>query len=326
METKNLILKEPSAEELSVITVSQLPIIEEQLSQLKPVIEERTSFALGLECTEGNKQDVKGLRANLTKEKKSLTEKYNQAMEQAIAPIKAVQAKFKDCINCYTEADDSLKTKIAVIEDAQKDAKRETLKAYFDECVQAKGIDFLEFDRLGLKITLSATEASLKKQVANIVGRVATDLKMIATQEDEEEILIEYKQTLNASEAITIVKERKQRIQAEKNRKAQEAERISREQKAEQAVMQAAEEQTKQESAQHIDVPFPEVEQGQADISASAEMLNAPTAETPNLKRFTYNFAVSVDAISQEEANNIMRDKKPKMITWLESEGLYYGK
>ena len=115
------------------------------------------------------------------------------------------QDKYKDCVGLYTKANSQLKAKIDVIEDGLKLEKENSVKEYFEELVTAKKIDFISFERLGLKITLSVSEKKLKEQVNNIVERVATDLKAIEIQENKEEILVEYKKSLNVSEAVSIV-------------------------------------------------------------------------------------------------------------------------
>lgn len=59
---------------------------------------------------------------------------------------------------------------------------------------------------------------SLKNAVKDAIDRVSCDLKMIETQEDKEAILVEYKKSLNVSEAVQVVKARMQAIQEEKER------------------------------------------------------------------------------------------------------------
>ena len=46
---------------------------------------------------------------------------------------------------------------------------------------------------------------SLKNAVKDAIDRVSCDLKMIETQEDKEAILVEYKKSLNVSEAVSVV-------------------------------------------------------------------------------------------------------------------------
>ncbi len=66
----------------------------------------------------------------------------------------------KDCVGLYTKANSQLKAKIDVIEDGLKLEKENSVKEYFEELVTAKKIDFISFERLGLKITLSVSEKS----------------------------------------------------------------------------------------------------------------------------------------------------------------------
>ena len=73
----------------------------------------------------------------------------------------------------------------------------------------------------------------LKETIKSNLDKIMDDLKLIATQEHKDEILYEYKRSLNVSVAITSVTERYKAIEEEKARA--EAERAERE-KAEQAV------------------------------------------------------------------------------------------
>lgn len=323
------ILDEPFSDSTSLIVITQLPAFEEQLTQVKSIIDKRTAVAMQLKCTDDNRKDIKNLRANLNKEKKLLKEKYKEALAEVIAPIENVQQKFKECIAGYDKADEQLKKQIDVIETALKDEKRLKIVEYFEEYAQSRNIDFLTFDDLGITVNLSSSETSLKKQVTAFLERVATDLKMIEMQEDKDEILVEYKKSLNAADAITKVKVRKQSIEEERKRRIEQQEERERRRKAEQAVIDAAKEQEKQkrEASVSDDVPFPEVEpSGQAEILT--EPITAPTevkSELP-LKKFTFSFQASVEAHSKDEALEMLREFKPKLIEFMERSGIEYGK
>ena len=52
---------------------------------------------------------------------------------------------------------------------------------------------------------------------------MAGDLALIETQEHKEEILVEYKRTLNISQAVTTVSDRHQRMEDERQRREQAA-------------------------------------------------------------------------------------------------------
>ena len=303
-----------------LIVINQLPIISERLDKVKDEIKRRTAFADTVTVSEENRQEIKKIRAAMNAEKSRLDEVYKKALEAVIAPIQVVQDKYKDCVGLYTKANSQLKAKIDVIEDGLKLEKENSVKEYFEELVTAKKIDFISFERLGLKITLSVSEKKLKEQVNNIVERVATDLKAIEIQENKEEILVEYKKSLNVSEAVSIVDARHKAIQAEKERKAKQAEQRARELAAAKAVEDAARQQEQIQQA-HMQKENNNSEPIQEPIQET--QLTPPTVK---LKKYPFNFYAYIEATSKEEAIEILRDFKPELIEFMEDRGVHYGK
>lgn len=303
-----------------LIVINQLPVISEQLDKVKAEIQRRTAFADTVTVSEENRQEIKKMRAAMNAEKSRLDEVYKKALEAVIAPIQVVQDKYKDCVGLYTKANSQLKAKIDVIEDGLKLEKENSVKEYFEELVTAKKIDFISFERLGLKITLSVSEKKLKEQVNNIVERVATDLKAIEIQENKEEILVEYKKSLNVSEAVSIVDARHKAIQAEKERKAKQAEQRARELAAAKAVEDAARQQEQIQQA-HMQKENNNSEPIQEPIQET--QLTPPTVK---LKKYPFNFYAYIEATSKEEAIEILRDFKPELIEFMEDRGVHYGK
>ena len=299
-----------------LIVINQLPIISEQLDKVKDEIKRRTAFADTVTVSEENRQEIKKIRAAMNAEKSRLDEVYKKALEAVIAPIQVVQDKYKDFVGLYTKANSQLKAKIDVIEDGLKLEKENSVKEYFEELVTAKKIDFISFERLGLKITLSVSEKKLKEQVNNIVERVATDLKAIEIQENKEEILVEYKKSLNVSEAVSIVDARHKAIQAEKERKAKQAEQRARELAAAKAVEDAA---RQQEQIQQVHM---QQENNNSEPIQETQL----TPPTVKLKKYPFNFYAYIEASSKEEAIEILRDFKPELIEFMEDRGVHYGK
>lgn len=299
-----------------LIVINQLPIISEQLDKVKDEIKRRTAFADTVTVSEENRQEIKKIRAAMNAEKSRLDEVYKKALEAVIAPIQVVQDKYKDCVGLYTKANSQLKAKIDVIEDGLKLEKENSVKEYFEELVTAKKIDFISFERLGLKITLSVSEKKLKEQVNNIVERVATDLKAIEIQENKEEILVEYKKSLNVSEAVSIVDARHKAIQAEKERKAKQAEQRARELAAAKAVEDVA---RQQEQIQQVHM---QQENNNSEPIQETQL----TPPTVKLKKYPFNFYAYIEASSKEEAIEILRDFKPELIEFMEDRGVHYGK
>lgn len=136
-----------------------------------------------------------------------------------MTPYEQFEAVYKDCISdTYKKADTELKGKIDSVENELKEQKKAEVKGYFDEYLTATGIDFVTFENANINVTLSASMKSLKEQAKAFVDKIVDDLNLIDTQEHKDEILYEYKQSLNVSNAITTVANRYKAIEEAKAR------------------------------------------------------------------------------------------------------------
>lgn len=216
-----------------MIAVKQLPIIVEQLQQVKEEVAAKVDFALRLVCTEDTVKDVKKVRSELNKELAEYEASRKAVKKAILTPYEQFEVVYKDCVSdTYKKADTELKRKIDSVENELKAQKAAEVKAYFDEYLQSKGIDFVTFESAHINVTLSASMKSLKEQAKAFIDKIADDLALIDTQEHKDEILYEYKQSLNVSNAITMVTYRYKAIE---EAKAREEERKAREQAAAEA-------------------------------------------------------------------------------------------
>jgi hypothetical protein len=215
-----------------LIVVKQLPIIAEKLKSLSEEIKSKIETALALECTEDSVKEVKKVRAELTKELTTLEEQRKRVKNEVLKPYNDFEDIYKQYVsNEYKQADSKLKTKIDEVENGLKLQKETEVEEYFIEYLQSKNIDFVMYRDAKINVTLSASLKSLKDQAKSFIDRVCDDLTLIETQEHSAEILVEYKASLNASQAITKVVDRYKQIAAMEARKAeQEARKIAQEQ------------------------------------------------------------------------------------------------
>ena len=268
----------------NIITVQQLPVIVyERLESVGQEIDKRIA-ALDLDkqlVTEDTKKAVKDTRAMLNKELKDFEEQRKRIKEQVIAPYEAFEKAYNSFIKVkYETADGILKVKIDEFDKRLKADKEARIRAYFKELCQVNNIDFLPFERLGLKIGLSDSDKSLKDIVNTSIDNVVKSLEFIESLTDPDEykaeILTEYKQTLDVTTAIRNAQYRKKqreaelaRIEAQKAR-AEQA-RLEAEAKAKEvAPLQAPEE-----------LPTPAIQEAPAppqEVPASA-----PQEEIPDL-------------------------------------------
>ena len=205
-----------------LIVVKQLPQIEEHLKELSLDVDKKVENAKSLVCTEENVTTIKQIRASLNKELKEVEQQRKAVKEQILAPYTQFEEIYKIYISDkYKSADNDLKAKIDSIENELKTKKEQEIKAYFEEYKTANNIDFVEYEQTRINVTLSASMKSLKEQAKQFINKIVDDLKLIETQEHKTEILVEYKQTLNVSQAITSVTNRFKAIEEEKKRQEQ---------------------------------------------------------------------------------------------------------
>lgn len=258
-----------NSEDGELMKLTQVPIIIEHLRKIKGEVENRTSTAINLIVTESNYKEIKKVRSAMNKEFAALETKRKEIKKAVITPYEQFEAVYKECVAVpYKAAESELKKKIAVVEDDLKAQKETKIREHFEKYAQALGIDFVKFETVGCQVTMSATEKKLKEQCTAFLDRVMDDLQLIATQEHKAEILVEYKKTLNVSQAIRTVKERFEAIAAEK----EEAERAERERAAQNtAETTAAYEPFAANVPQEIEVPegeMPEPAENNADPEA----------------------------------------------------------
>lgn len=205
-----------------LIIVKQLPKIEEHLKELSIEIDKKVNNAKSLVCTEENVKTIKQVRADLNKEFKDVEQQRKVVKEQILAPYMQFEEIYKTYISDkYKSADNDLKTKIDSAESELKNKKEQEIKDYFEEYKTANNIDFITYGQARINVTLSTSMKNLKEQAKQFIDKIVDDLKLIETQEHKTEILVEYKQTLNVSQAITSVTNRFKAIEEEKKRQEQ---------------------------------------------------------------------------------------------------------
>lgn len=205
-----------------LIIVKQLPQIEEHLKELSTEIDKKVEEVKSLVCTEESVKTIKQVRADLNKEFKELEAQRKSVKEQILAPYMQFEEVYKTYISeKYKSADVDLKQKIDSTENELKKQKEQEIKEYFEEYKTANDIDFVNYGQAQINVTLTASMKSLKEQVKTFIDRIVDELKLIEIQECKDEILVEYKQSLNVSRAIQDVANRHKLLEEEGKRQEQ---------------------------------------------------------------------------------------------------------
>lgn len=204
-----------------LIVVKQLPEIEERLRTVKESVNRRVSNALAMVCTEETLQAVKAERAKLNQEFAILEDQRKAAKKAVLEPYERFEEVYRDCVSIgFKQADEALRSKISEVESEIKRQCEEGLRDYFAELCAVHHLDWLTYERAGIKVDMASAKAKtpskLRKQLMEFVVGVADSVDRISALEDASEIMAEYKRTLNAADAICTVQERCRHVEEQK--------------------------------------------------------------------------------------------------------------
>lgn len=190
-------MKEKNIDE--IVIIEQLPKIRQQLEQLSVEVQNEIDHALSLDCTEESKNEVKKARATLNNICNELETKRKNVKEAIMQPYLEFETMYNELLkDKLKDADSQLKEKITNIEVEQKKVKEEELRRFANEHFIINNLqEFVSFEDIGLNITLSASEKSLKEQTIAFCEKVSNELELIKNEPFSDEIIIEYKETLD---------------------------------------------------------------------------------------------------------------------------------
>lgn len=252
---------------LQVITLKQLPIIEEHLQLVKSDVETRTRNAIQLVCTEETRKDVKSIRTELSKEFAEMENQRKRVKEDIMEPYNQFEAVYKECISDpYKKADAELKRRVDEVETGLKADKTKKIQSYFAELCKANNLPWLRFEQMGLKIGLSTSVNGTKTALTSTVLRISNEVLELSRYENAAELMVEYKKSLNMALALSTIRARQEQIELQKQYEAQRRATLEQQRAAEEKVQKAVSEaqETQQDAAE---LPIEEV--------------TAPTEETP---------------------------------------------
>ena len=215
----NIIESTEVVEQTDLITIQQLPVIVEQLHSIKAAVSEKVSTILAMPCTEDTVKEIKKYRADLNKDFEDFEARRKFVKSEILKPYEAFETVYKECITeIFNGAKTQLKNAIDDVESAIKQGKANDVSDFYRAELAARGLDFPSFGQSGIKVGLSDSIMALKKQASEIVAKTAEDVAMISGLPFSDEIMVEYRASLNASRAVSIVNDRHKAIEAQRAR------------------------------------------------------------------------------------------------------------
>ena len=192
--------------------------IESNMKEVKGYVENLNNYYKNVTFTDETMKEAKDEKSKVNKFKSQVADYRKNIIAEYNKPIKAFEDTAKETEKLLTETYNTINQQVANYENKQKEIKEQEIKDYFEEYKTANNIDFITYGQARINVTLSASMKSLKEQAKQFIDKIVDDLKLIETQEHKTEILVEYKQTLNVSQAITSLTNRFKTIEEEKKR------------------------------------------------------------------------------------------------------------
>lgn len=225
MEESKLELVKPEFNGEIQAKIKSVGEIESNMKEVKGYVEELNNYYKNINFTEETMKDAKNEKAKVNKFKLQVADYRKNIVAEYNKPIKAFEDTAKETEKLLTDTYNTINQQVAIHEDKIKKAKEQKIKDYFEEYKASLNIDFISFEDTKIKVNLSDSETSLKKQAKDFVDRINIDLATIALQRYRDEILVEYKQNgFILNNAITTVLNRQKAI--EEARKKEEEKKI----------------------------------------------------------------------------------------------------
>lgn len=221
MEDNKLEIVKPQFDGEIIAKIKSVGEIESNMKDVKGYVENLNNYYKNVTFTEETMIQAKDEKSKVNKFKKQVSDYRKDIIAEYNKPIKVFEQTAKETEQLLTETYNTINQQVANYENKQKQEKEQEIKDYFEEYKASNNIDFITYEQARINVTLSASKKSLKEQAKAFIDKIVDDLNLIETQEHKAEILVEYKQTLNVSNAITTVTNRFKAIEEEKKKEEQ---------------------------------------------------------------------------------------------------------
>lgn len=186
-----------------IVEIKQLPEIYQQLDKVNQIVVDKTKdideilneiSKLSDDEQENKKQEIKKYKTYLSSMKNDLETKRKEVKKAIQKPYEEFENIYKDkTLKVLDDGITKLTNTINSIETKQIQNKVDELVAFFNEYALYYHVEnILTFDSIPIKINLSTSLNSLKKQIVEYCEKVSNDMVAISSEEFRDEILLEY--------------------------------------------------------------------------------------------------------------------------------------
>lgn len=283
MSNQELIIK-PNLDFEVKAEIKSLGMIEDNIQEVKDKTIKLNEYYKTVSFTEETMKQATEEKANVNKFKKAVSDYRKNIVAEYNKPIENFEKTAKETEKLLTDTYNTINEQVEKYNNQKKEQIRQETERYFNEYMQSKNIDFIKYEQANINVILSSSKKSLQEQCKTFIDKIVDDLNLIETQEHKAEILVEYKQTLNVSQAITTVTNRFKAIEEEKKRQEQKVIHIEMNEKHE--ITKESYEQLEEIFSKPLEKPK---EEKQEDILTLKFTVKGTRAKLKELKRFLDN-------------------------------------
>lgn len=175
--------------ELKISEIKALEPIKFNFEQLKQEITTKVENYKNIVYTEENIKEAKTDRANLNKLAKALNDEKIRVKNIVLEPYVPFEKQCLELIELVKVASDNADTQIKKFEQNKKDEKLKQIVAFFGKSVEEYA-ELIDFDKIYNEKWLNATYKmeQIEKEILHIIAKTKTDLAVIDTQFQDENI------------------------------------------------------------------------------------------------------------------------------------------
>lgn len=214
-----------------LIVAKSLPVSQSDIRAIRARGDQRAKDARSLICTPESLFAVKAARAEVQKEYDALEEGRKALKSWAMEEYKRFEVDYKAASKGYVDALALYSKEIQETEESIKKDCEDGLRDYFAELCAVRHLDWLTYERAGIKVDMASAKAKtpkrLREQLAAFVKDVFENVSVISGMNNAGEMMVEYQRCLNFADAYDTVQERhrliKEQKAAQEARKAEQA-------------------------------------------------------------------------------------------------------
>ena len=314
-----IVEQQPATMEFRLINPTEdgfLRVIKWNKEELEAAVRQKIADYENVVYTEENMQQAKNDRAELNKLTKAIEDRRKEVKKKINEPYDIFEKELKEVLALIQEPVDMIDRQIKDFEDSQKEEKKASIKATYDEAVGDLA-EVLPFEKvfdiryLNKTYKLGTAQAEIREKIQ----KVRTDLETIDSLDSKYKLNAKdvYIKTLDLSRALAENKrlsELEEKLEAENRRK--EEEKRQEEERRKEAERQAAERAKAEEEAR-------KAHEAERQKSVAEQGDNA-SEKQENVIKPEQNASTAVDPFAQEEKK--FRTKFCAMGTRKQLEGL----